>query len=78
MNNIKIHAVNITQQIPDICYLGHVHHLNVKDDNGTMIVVNGSLVGSDDYAVSLRYNTKPYQMLQIFDKDMCLYQLGVE
>lgn len=78
VNNIKIHAVNITQQIPDICYLGHVHHLNVKDDNGTMIVVNGSLVGSDDYAVSLRYNTKPYQMLQIFDKDMCLYQLGVE
>ena len=69
MNNIREHAINISHIIPDICYLGHIHHMNCIDDCGTEIIMNGSVIGVDDYAMSLRKNTKPYQMMQIFDNN---------
>lgn len=75
LSNIKLHAVNLIGKVPDKIYFGHIHHLNVKDDNGTEIVVNGSIVSTDEYAMGLRCNTKPYQILQIYDKDICTYKL---
>ena len=75
LNNIKLHAVNLLGKVPDRIYFGHIHHLNLKDDNGTEIVVNGSIVSTDEYAMGLRYHTKPYQILQVFDKDVCTYKL---
>lgn len=77
INNVKIHAINVSNQIPDIIYMGHVHHMNIKDDNGTNIVVNGSVVSTDDYAMGLRCNTKPYQILQIFNEDVCTYRIDL-
>lgn len=75
LSNIKLHAVNLLGKVPDRIYFGHIHHLNIKDDNGTEIVVNGSIVSTDEYAMGLRVHTKPYQVLQIFDKDVCTYKL---
>ncbi len=75
LGNIKLHAVNLLGEVPDRIYFGHIHHLNIKDDNGTEIVVNGSIVSTDEYAMGLRVHTEPYQILQIFDKDVCTYKL---
>lgn len=75
LGNIKLHAVNLLGKVPDMIYFGHIHHLNVKDDNGTEIVVNGSIVSTDEYAMGLRCHTKPYQILQVFDRDVCTYKL---
>lgn len=75
LGNIKLHAVNLLGKVPDRIYFGHIHHLNVKDDNGTEIVVNGSIVSTDEYAMGLRCHTKPYQILQVFDRDVCTYKL---
>lgn len=75
LGNIKLHAVNLLGEVPDRIYFGHIHHLNIKDDNGTEIVVNGSIVSTDEYAMGLRVHTKPYQILQVFDKDVCTYKL---
>lgn len=75
LSNIKLHAVNLLGKVPDRIYFGHIHHLNIKDDNGTEIVVNGSIVSTDEYAMGLRVHTKPYQVLQIFDRDVCTYKL---
>lgn len=75
LSNIKLHAVNLLGKVPDRIYFGHIHHLNIKDDNGTEIVVNGSIVSTDEYAMGLRVHTKPYQILQVFDKDVCTYKL---
>ena len=44
---------------------GHLH--NVKEGNGT--VVNGSVMGSDDYAISHRFLQQPTQVLKIYYKD---------
>lgn len=77
LNNIKLHAVNLLGKVPDRIYFGHIHHLNIKDDNGTEIVVNGSIVSVDEYAMGLRCNTKPYQILQVFDNDVCTYKINL-
>lgn len=75
LSNIKLHAVNLLGKVPDRIYFGHIHHMNIKDDNGTEIVVNGSIVSTDEYAMGLRVHTKPYQILQVFNKDVCTYKL---
>lgn len=51
--------------IPDYIYMGHAHHLQVEENGQTTIIVNGSVVGADDYAVKIRKYTKPSQVLHI-------------
>ena len=51
--------------IPDYIYMGHTHHLQVEENGQTMVIVNGSVVGADDYAVKIRKYTKPSQVLHI-------------
>ena len=77
LNNVKLHAVNLLGKVPDRIYLGHIHHMNIKDDNGTEIIVNGSIVSTDEYAMGLRCTSKPYQVLQIFDADVCTYKINL-
>lgn len=69
VNNVRAHAINVSGEIPDYIYLAHIHHLEVKDSNGTEVIVNGSLMGTDSYAMSIRCNTKPYQIMHVFDGD---------
>ena len=62
---------------PDYVFMGHYHH-NAEDEiQGAEVIVNGSLCGTDDYAVSLRRTAKPSQKLVIFNKKgrLCTYNL---
>jgi excinuclease ABC subunit C len=45
-------------------YMGHLH--DVKESRGTL--VNGSIMGGDDYSISKRLNSKPTQLLEIYYK----------
>ncbi len=62
---------------PDFIFMGHFHHAAEKEIQGAEVVVNGSLCGTDDYAVSLRRTSKPSQKFIIFDEDgrLCTYNL---
>lgn len=51
--------------IPDYIYMEHTHHLQVEENGQTTVIVNGSVVGADDYAVKIRKYTKPSQVLHI-------------
>lgn len=68
LQNVKMHAINVSGIIPDYCYMGHIHHLEIKDDNGTEVLINGSLMSIDSYAMGLRLSTPPYQIMQIFEQ----------
>ena len=69
-------AINLLGYVPDTIIFGHFHHLEVNDDNGTDVVVNGSVMGSDSYAVKRRLHTQPYQVMQVYDgADVCSYKL---
>lgn len=78
-------AKNMTQFLdvkPMKIYLGHYHHYESVDCNGTVVTVNGSLVSTDNYAFGLRLNSEPYQVLTIFNSvdqdEECEYRLKVK
>lgn len=75
--NCKSHFVNVLGVKPDYVLLGHVHHHQVKNDNNTKIIVNGSLIGADSYAVGLRLTTKPSQTLIIHGEDDMVIEVGL-
>lgn len=69
INNVKKHAIDLLGKVPTEIHVGHYHHVNITDDCNTEIVVNGSVVGTDEYAMSLRKTTKPHQVLRIYGED---------
>lgn len=75
LQNAKQHFVDLLGIIPNYIHFGHIHHFNIKDDCDTEITTNGSLVSTDDYAVSIRKSTKASQVLIIYGEDICTYKL---
>jgi hypothetical protein len=55
--------------VPSYIFGGHVHHNYEKEYGKTTVVVNGSLVGNDDYAMQGRYGAKPSQKFVVFDEE---------
>lgn len=69
-NFVKMYKV-----VPDEVHLGHTHsHKDINSSN-IYITVNGSLMGADEYAVSLRESTKPSQNLIIYGEDRGVFEL---
>lgn len=62
----------------DEIYMGHLHAHKEFDDCNTQIVINGSLVSTDDYALSLRKHTDAVQLLRIYGEDVCCYRLKLK
>lgn len=59
----------LTGIIPSFIFSGHIHHHYEKEYGRTTVVVNGSLVGNDDYAMQGRYGSKPSQKFMVFNDD---------
>jgi hypothetical protein len=55
--------------VPSYIFGGHVHHNYEKEYGKTTVVVNGSLVGNDDYAMQGRFGAKPSQKFVVFDEE---------
>ena len=66
---------NVLGFTPDEIHIGHWHSFEDKDDNLNNIIINGSVVGTDDYALSIRKNTPPCQALRIYGEDICTYKI---
>ena len=58
----------------DLICTAHYHHFSCDESNKTMLVSNGSLMGTDEYAMDLRLSSKPSQTLIISDaNNVCSY-----
>lgn len=55
--------------VPSYIFGGHVHHNFEKEYGATTVVVNGSLIGADDYAMQRRFGAKPSQKFMVFDEE---------
>lgn len=55
--------------VPTYIMGGHIHHNYEKEYGKTTVVVNGSLIGADDYAMQGRYGAKPSQKFLIFNQE---------
>lgn len=58
----------VTRVLPDIVLMGHFHSSADREIDGAEVVVNGSLCGVDDFAMSLRCTGRPSQTLLVIDK----------
>lgn len=75
LSNLVTNYIALLGFVPDEIHLGHYHNFKISDENGVAVIVNGSIIGSDDYAVSIRKNTAPCQVLRIYDKDVSTYAI---
>ena len=61
-----------THKFYDLVLMGHLHHMQVDESNGTILVLNGSLMGTDSFAQKLRLSSPPTQTLIISSPDNVL------
>lgn len=69
INQAFQHFVGATEQFVHYILLGHYHCEKAKSYQGAKVFVNGSIVGTEQYALSKRLFSKPSQTLLIFDDD---------
>ena len=69
-----------TKTFADYIFMGHMHSPASKEDYGCQVVMNGSLMGTDDYAKHLRLSTFPSQTLLIFNNKgkLCQYEIRLK
>lgn len=60
---------NFTQCPHDMILMAHRHHTSIDEQNNTLCVCNGSLMGTDTYAHNLRLTSRPSQNLLIVTKE---------
>lgn len=53
----------------DLILTAHLHHFSCDEKNETLVVSNGSLMGTDEYAKSLRLSNMPSQNMVIVTKN---------
>lgn len=70
---IEAYSKMLGEQIGEV-HLAHWHEFKEVGN----VIVNGSVVGSDDYAVSIRKHSKPCQILKVYGEDECTYKLILE
>lgn len=69
INSIFQNWVGATQEYIDYLCIGHYHCEKSKSFQNARVIVNGSIVGTEQYALSKRLFSKPSQTLLIFDND---------
>jgi len=69
------------KKIPDYVFVSHWHH-NIEDEfHSCELIVNQSLIGSDDYSKRIRKTSKPAQKFMIFNEDvgrLCTYNIKLK
>lgn len=69
LNNFFQDMVCYSGEKIDYGFVGHYHNEKLKTLHTFKLFVNGSLIGTDKYALSKRLFSKPAQSLIIFDND---------
>ena len=59
----------LTHKHYDLVLTAHLHHFGGDEKNQTLVISNGSLMGTDSYAEKLRLSSRPSQNLIIATKD---------
>lgn len=68
-NKVFQNFIGVTQEFIDYGLVAHKHSFKSKEYQNMNIIVNGSIVGTEQYANSIRAYSKPSQALLVFDGD---------
>lgn len=77
INSCFQHFIGATKSFIDYMLLGHYHSEKAKSFQGTKVFVNGSIVGTEQYALSKRLFSNPSQTLLIF-KENSLNNISID
>ena len=69
MSNVVGNISLMTKQHFDVVLTAHLHHFAADEINETVVIQNGSLVGPDTFATSIRKTAVPSQMLLVVSKN---------
>lgn len=80
LDSANMSAKNIPQLlgfVPKVIFSAHIHHNFEKEFGRTETIVNGSMMGPDDYSVSKRYYASPMQKYIVLDGNEieCTYKI---
>lgn len=78
ISNASSNFAKLLREPIDEIYMAHYHAHKEFDDCNTQVIVNGSLVSTDDYAMTLRKHTDSVQLLRIYGEDVCCYRLKLK
>jgi hypothetical protein len=71
----------MTRIFPDYIFTSHFHH-NIEDEiHSCEVIVNPSLIGTDNYSKDLRRSSKPAQKFMIFNPEEgreCSYNIRLD
>lgn len=78
--NVVEHLTMMVKQPIDMVFLGHRHTNGLTTVHGTKVVESGCVCGTDSYAVGIRKNDVPQQVVAVIDDDglTCLYDVKLE
>ena len=69
MSNVVKSISLMTRQHFDVVLTAHLHHFAADEINETVVIQNGSLVGPDTFATSIRKTAVPSQILLVVSKN---------
>lgn len=74
------HLSLMTNNHYDLCLIAHRHHMSMDENCGTLLIANGSICGTDDFAQKLRVHSNPSQNLIILGENSaveCIYKIDL-
>lgn len=69
INTVFQNFIGATNKFVDYALLSHFHSEKMKAYQGLRVFINGSIVGTEQYALSKRLFNKPSQKLLVFEDD---------
>lgn len=64
-----------THRFYDLILTAHLHHFSADEQNETLRISNGSLMGTDSFAQKIRLNAKPSQTLIVSTPENVVYAI---
>jgi hypothetical protein len=59
----------MTKNFYEAIFIGHIHHVFIEEQNGTMVIANGSFAGNDEYSNKIRKTSVPSQNIFIISEN---------
>lgn len=59
----------MTKNFYEAIFIGHIHHVFIEEQNGTMVIANGSFAGNDEYSNKIRKTSVPSQNMFIISEN---------
>jgi len=69
INTLAKDLSSMTKNFYEAIFIGHIHHVFVEEQNGTLVISNGTFAGNDEYANRINKTSVPSQNIFIVSEN---------